>query len=167
MAYPRYSFQHSVLFIDQTTQTEAMIRQGLLSYPVHFEFCENRLSEALEKIETTRPDLIVSSLDFKEGSVLDLAKTLHHKPVKTPTIYLVDPTVSEMQQQVIKEGGVFDWVARGSDFSELLRKMNHAVMVSREFRKTRSESFIELHEESKATGLPVNELLLKKGPKAD
>ena len=155
MPFPHFSFQNSVLFIDQQDQYENLIRGGLLSYPVHFEFCENSNSgDAIKRIESSKPDLIVSSMEFKDGSFLDFAHKIHNEMSKIPAIYITEDHLHEVQNKVLKMG-IFDLVTRDAAVSELIRKMNHAVMASKVFRKSRSESFIEMHEKSKEQGVAM------------
>ena len=159
MLYPRYAFQNSVLYIDQPEKYENLVRAGLLSYPVNFEFCPNDLNAALERLKISKPDLIISSLEFERGSVLEFVRKIRTELKSVPSIYISEPHLIEVQKQILKTGGAFDLVQRSDELDELIRKMDHAVRVSREFKKTRIESFIELHEASIEKGVTVIELL--------
>ena len=131
MPYPQYAFQHSILYIDQPEKYESLVRSGLLSYPVNFEFCPNDLKAALNKIETSKPDLVISSLEFQSGSVLEFVEKVKNSLARTPAIYISEPHLLDIQKQIIKAGGAFDLIQRSSALDELIRKMDHAVRVTR------------------------------------
>lgn len=140
MSYPQYSFQKSLLFIDDFTLSESFIRTGLLSYPVQFEFCPSRFGDAVRSLERRPPDILVVSLAFQEGLALDFAKKIHETLAHVPAIYMTEPHLESIQAEVLKLG-IVDICPRPQDASELIRRVNQAVHASneREFRKTQKE----------------------------
>ncbi len=159
MSYPRYSFQHSILYIDQPERYVAMVASGLLNFPVHFEFCSNDINEALARMKSGTHDLIISALDLQGGSVLDFIGKIKEKLAQIPAIYISEPHLLDVQKKLLKTGGVFDILQRAKLPDELFQKMDQAVRVTCAFKRTRAEAFIELHEASIKKGVPVVELL--------
>ena len=163
MAYPRYSFQHSILFIDRPEKYEELVASGLLSFPVHFEFCPNNLASAVSSIEQTKPDLIIASLEFQDTTILEFIEKVKANLGRIPLIYISEPHLSDVQKQILKTGAAFDFAQRSNQPDDLICKMDHAVRVTREFKRSRGEAFIALHDESIEKGIPVSELLLQVG----
>ena len=161
MTVPHFSFQSTVLVIDELSKSEALIRNGLLSYPANFEFCSSEFPEVMGSLSKSKPDLLVVSLEFQKGSVLDFAEKTRKEWANIPSIYVTEPHLLDMQKAVIRMGA-FDIIPRPTlDTSELIRKIDRAVRVTRKL-KTRAESFIELHEESRVKGIAVATLLDEK-----
>ena len=159
--YPQYSFQHSVLIIDRLEKSESLIKNGLLTYPANFEFCAADYDLALKSVKRSRPDLLVISLDFEKGSSLEFAKKLREGFLTTPSIFLSEPHLLETQKEMLKLGA-FDLINHPQgEPAELIRRMDRAVKITRKL-KTRAESFIELHEESRNQGRAIAELLEEK-----
>jgi DNA-binding NtrC family response regulator len=159
--YPQYSFQNSILIIDQLTKSESLVKNGLLSYAANFEFCPADYDLALQSISKNKPDLMVISLDFEKGSSLDFAKELQKRYFSTPSIFLSEAHLFEIQQTVLKLGA-FDLIQHPDGHpAELIRRIDRAVRVTRKL-KTRAESFVELHEQSRTQGKVIAELLEEK-----
>jgi len=119
-------FQQSVLFIDDQTQFENLIRKGLFSLPAEYEFCPSRVSTALERLQGETPDLIVSTLDFKEGSVLDLIRKTHGFLDKVPSLYLSEPHLADIEAEMAMMGR-FTIMDRKTGPLELIRKMAQVI----------------------------------------
>ena len=99
--YPQYSFQRSVLVIDDLRKSENLIRQGLLSYSAQFEFCQADYEKALSRVKDTRPDIIIVSLEFEKGSVLKFAEKMKEW-AHLPSILITEPHLLDIQQTVLK-----------------------------------------------------------------
>jgi DNA-binding NtrC family response regulator len=136
MSYPRFSFQRSVLFIDDQTKFENLIRNGLLGLNAQYEFCPSRVSSALERLEAETPDLIVSTLDFKEGNVLEFVGKNREFLAQVPSIYLSDPHTVDLEAELAKLGS-FLVVERKRDPLELIRKMAQLIAESMDKPKPR------------------------------
>ncbi len=126
MPYPRFSFQQSVLFIDDQSKFENMIRNGLLNLSAQYEFCPSRESAALAKLEKETPDLIVSTLEYKEGNVLDFVRKHQTFLGQVPSIYLSEPHLVDLESELVKLGG-FHVVERTRDPLDLMRKMAQVI----------------------------------------
>ena len=126
MSQPRFLFQQSVLFIDDQPQFENLIRKGLLNFPAEYEFCPSRLSTALERLQGETPDLIVSSLDFKEGSVLELIRKTGGFLEKVPSLYLSEPHLADIEAEMAMMGR-FQILDRKAGPLELIRKMAQVI----------------------------------------
>jgi DNA-binding NtrC family response regulator len=136
MSYPRFSFQQSVLFIDDQTKFENLIRNGLLGLNAQYEFCPSRVSAALERLEAETPDLIVSTLDFKEGNVLEFVGKNRDFLSQVPSIYLSEPHTLDLEAELAKLGN-FNVMERKRDPLELIRKMAQVIAESIEKPKPR------------------------------
>jgi DNA-binding NtrC family response regulator len=141
MLLPQYSFQKSLLFIDHHSHRENFIRSGLLSYPIQFEFCDDNYQSALQTLERGAPDILVMTLEFQAGLSLDFARKMHHQFAHVPAIYITEPHLGSIQDEVAKLG-IVEFCPRPKDASELIRRVNQAVHASkeREFRKTQKVS---------------------------
>ncbi len=122
MSYPRFSFQQSVLFIDDQSKFENLIRNGLLGLNAQYEFCPSRVSTALERLEAETPDLIVSTLEYKEGTVLDFVGKHKEFLSQVPSIYLTEPHTVDLEAELAKLGE-FNVMERKRDPLDLIRKM--------------------------------------------
>jgi DNA-binding NtrC family response regulator len=129
MSYPRFSFQQSVLFIDDQTKFENLIRNGLLGLNAQYEFCPSRVSTALERLEAETPDLIVSTLEYKEGTVLDFVGKHREFLSQVPSIYLTEPHTVDLEAELAKLGE-FNVMERKRDPLELIRKMAQLIAES-------------------------------------
>jgi CheY-like chemotaxis protein len=126
MAHPRFLFQQSVLFIDDQSQFENLIRKGLFSCPAEYEFCPSRFTKAYERLQGETPDLIVSTLDFKEGSVLDLIRKTEGFLEKIPTLYLSEPHLADIEAEMGLLGR-FNILNRKAGPLEIIRKMAQVI----------------------------------------
>jgi hypothetical protein len=126
MSHPRFLFQQSVLFIDDQSQFENLIRKGLLSCPAEYEFCPSRFSKAFERLQGETPDLIVSTLDFKEGSILDLIRKTGGYLEKVPTLYLSEPHLADIEAEMSLLGR-FNILDRKAGPLEIIRKMAQVI----------------------------------------
>ena len=126
MSHPRFLFQQSVLFIDDQTQFENLIRKGLFSCPAEYEFCPSRFTKAYERLQGETPDLIVSTLDFKEGSVLDLIRKAGGFLEKVPTLYLSEPHLADIEAEMSLMGR-FNILDRKAGPLEIIRKMAQVI----------------------------------------
>ncbi len=129
MSYPRFSFQQSVLFIDDQSKFENLIRNGLLGLNAQYEFCPSRVSTALERLEAETPDLIVSTLEYKEGTVLDFVGKHREFLSQVPSIYLTEPHTVDLEAELAKLGE-FNVMERKRDPLELIRKMAQLIAES-------------------------------------
>jgi DNA-binding response OmpR family regulator len=128
MSYPLYGFQHSVLIIDDFSKSAQMIRSGLLSYPTQFEFCPSEYEIAVERIHVLKPDLVVVSLEFIQGSVIDFVEKTRKNQPSLPSIFLTEPHLIEIQTAILSMGGEFNMIARPTaEPSELLHRMDRAM----------------------------------------
>jgi DNA-binding NtrC family response regulator len=121
MSYPRFSFQQSVLFIDDQNKFENLIRNGLLSLSAQCEFCPSRVSTAVERLQVEVPDLIVTTLDFKEGNVIDFVRNHRDFLEQVPSIYLAEPHLGDLEAELAKMGK-FEVMERKRDPLDLMRK---------------------------------------------
>ncbi len=126
MSHPRLLFQQSVLFIDDQSQFENLIRKGLFSCPAEYEFCPSRFTKAYERLQGETPDLIVSTLDFKEGSVLDLIRKTGGFLEKVPTLYLSEPHLADIEAEMSLMGR-FNILDRKTGPLEIIRKMAQVI----------------------------------------
>ena len=126
MSHPRFLFQQSVLFIDDQSQFENLIRKGLFSCPAEYEFCPSRFTKAYERLQGETPDLIVSTLDFKEGSVLDLIRKTEGFLEKVPTLYLSEPHLADIEAEMGLLGR-FNILNRKAGPLEIIRKMAQVI----------------------------------------
>ena len=126
MSHPRFLFQQSVLFIDDQSQFESLIRKGLFSCAAEYEFCPSRVSKAYERLQGETPDLIVSTLDFKEGSVLDLFRKTNGYLQKIPALYLSEPHLADVEAEMSLIGK-FNILDRKAGPLEIIRKMAQLV----------------------------------------
>jgi DNA-binding NtrC family response regulator len=154
MSYPRFSFQQSVLFIDDQSKFENLIRNGLLGLNAQYEFCPSRVSTALERLEAETPDLIVSTLEYKEGTVLDFVGKHKEFLSQVPSIYLTEPHTVDLEAELAKLGH-FNLMERKRDPLELIRKMAQLIAESIDKPKPRlklvssqSEEQVRKHRES-------------------
>jgi len=129
MSYPRFSFQQSVLFIDDQSKFENLIRNGLLGLNAQYEFCPSRVSTALERLEAETPDLIVSTLEYKEGTVLDFVGKHKEFLSQVPSIYLAEPHTVDLEAELAKLGD-FNVMERKRDPLDLIRKMAQLIAES-------------------------------------
>ena len=130
MSQPRIPFGQSVLFIDDQTKFENLIRGGLFSYPAEYEFCPSRLSVALERFRGETPDLIVSTLEYNEGNVLELVRSSHAILERVPTVFVSEPHLADVEAQLALEGR-FQVVERTMDPQTLIQKMAEVIAESR------------------------------------
>ena len=126
MSYPRFTFQQSILFIDDQTKFESLIRAGLFNLSAQYEFCPSRVSAALDRLQVETPDLIVSTLDFREGRVTDFIKSTQGQLASIPAIYLSEPHLADIEAEVALLGN-FQVMERQKDPLELLRKMSQVI----------------------------------------
>jgi hypothetical protein len=136
MAHPSFTFQRSVLFIDDQTRFENLIRGGLLSFPAQYEFCPSRVSTTLERLEKETPDLMVVTLDFSEGSVLELVEKTRGFIETVPAIYLSEPHLADIEAEMALRGR-FQVMKRSPDPLALIRKMSQMIMEAESRPKTR------------------------------
>jgi hypothetical protein len=136
MAHPSFAFQRSVLFIDDQTRFENLIRAGLLSFPAQYEFCPSRVSTTLERLEKETPDLMVVTLDFSEGSVLELVEKTRGFIETVPAIYLSEPHLADIEAEMALRGR-FQVMKRSPDPLALIRKMSQLIMEAESRPKTR------------------------------
>ncbi len=136
MAHPPFTFQRSVLFIDDQTRFENLIRGGLLSFPAQYEFCPSRVSTTLERLEKETPDLMVVTLDFAEGSVLELVEKTRGFIETVPAIYLSEPHLADIEAEMALRGR-FQVMKRSPDPLALIRKMSQMILESESRPKTR------------------------------
>ena len=145
MSYPQYSFQHSVLVINDLGKSEKILR-SLLSYPVQFEFCPSDYDQAIAKLSQQKPDLIVVSLDFKKGSVIEFAKKARNTWANLPSLYLTEPHLIELQNTVQQLGEIEVISYPLADTSELMTKVDYMVRglpTQRQYRLHSGEEKIE------------------------
>jgi two-component SAPR family response regulator len=141
MSQPRYGFQHSVLFIDDFSKTEQLIRSGLLFCPIQFEFCPNDYEIAMQKIVQVKPDLIVSSLEFKMGSVVEFIEKTRKNFSQLPAIYLTEPHLDHVQNSIFKWNEEINLIARPtSEPSELVKLMEKTILNLPTHRMRRAQS---------------------------
>jgi hypothetical protein len=138
MSQQRFLFQQSVLFIDDQTHFENFIRKGLLNLPAEYEFCPSRFSVAYERLQGRTPDLIVSTLEFKEGSILDLIRKTHGFLEKVPSLYLSEPHLADIEAEMALLGR-FEVMGRKEGPLALIRKM--AQVISENLNKERPPRF--------------------------
>jgi CheY-like chemotaxis protein len=124
MSYPQYSFQHSVLVISDFGKSEKMIRGGLLSYPVQFEFCPGDYEKAIEKITHRQPDILVVSLEFQIGSVLEFIEKTRKNWAHVPSIFLSEPHLLEIQKAAMHLGATEIVPYPVSEAGELIHKIH-------------------------------------------
>ena len=140
MVHSQYSFQHSVLFIDSLTHSLNFIQTGLLACAVQFEFCEGNLDDALKAVEQRKHDILVVTLEFQDGLVLDFAQHLHKKFSHVPSIYMIESHLEALQAPVLKFGAL-EVFQRPKNASELITHVDHAIVSAtqqRELRQRRS-----------------------------
>ena len=126
-----------MLYIDEPQKYETVLRSGLLSCPAYFEFCRNDVSLALNKIEEVKPDLIITALEFQEGSVLEFIEKIKSNLSRIPSIYISEPHLLDIQKKLAEStGGTYEIVLRSNEPTELIQKVDQLVRVSREYRKT-------------------------------
>jgi DNA-binding NtrC family response regulator len=161
MSYPRFSFQQSVLFIDDQSKFENLIRNGLLGLNAQYEFCPSRVSAAVERLEAETPDLIVSTLEFKEGNVIDFVGKHREFLAQVPSIYLSEPHTVDLEAELAKLGE-FNVMERRRDPLELIRKMAQLIAESIDKPKPRlklvsSRTEEQVRQHRQAAGIaPVN-----------
>jgi len=126
MSHPSFAFQQSVLFIDDQTKFENLIRSGLFSFPAQYEFCPSRVSTALERLQKETPDLIVATLDFSEGSILELVQKTKGFLEHIPSIYLSEPHLADIEAEMALHGR-FNVLERNPDPLALIRKMSQVI----------------------------------------
>ena len=126
MIRSQFVFQQSVLFIDDQTKFENLIRNGLLNFPAQYEFCPSRVLTALDRLQNQTPDLIVSTLEFREGSVLDLIKSTRGYLNQVPAIYLSEPHLADLEAEVAAMGN-FEITERSADPLELIQRMARVI----------------------------------------
>ena len=154
MSHPSLAFQQSVLFIDDQTKFENLIRGGLLSFPAQYEFCPSRVSTALERLQKETPDLIVATLDFSEGSILELVQKTKGFLETVPSIYLSEPHLADIEAEMALHG-CFHVMERNPDPLALIRKMSQVIAenIHREkprFRLNSSKKDDSMHIEEEA-----------------
>ncbi|NDG83706.1 MAG: hypothetical protein EBX52_01540 [Proteobacteria bacterium] len=154
MEYPSFAFQQSILFIDDQTRFESLIRGGLLNFPAQYEFCPSRVATALERLEQETPDLIVATLDFSEGSILELVQKTEGFIENVPAIYLSEPHLADVEAEMALRGR-FMVMEREADPLSLIRKMSQLIAenVNREkprFRPGKSKKRGEITPEEEA-----------------
>jgi CheY-like chemotaxis protein len=126
MSQPRYSLSQSVLFIDDQTKFESLIRGGLFSYPAEYEFCPSRISTAVERFKGERPDLIVTTMEFLDGTALDLIRSAPGYLERVPAVFISEPHLADLEAQLAQQGR-FQVVERAVDPLNLIRKMAQAI----------------------------------------
>jgi DNA-binding NtrC family response regulator len=167
MALAQLDFQQKVLVVEQPARLEYLLRLGLLNFPVQMTFITNHREKVLHALETEQPDLLISTLQFADGTATDLIHDMEKKIGILPSIFITEPSTLEVQKQVLRLGA-FDLVPQPVQIDDLHRKMDHTLQVTRKLHHTKSrlESFIEyqnLFLESKKLGISVSEYLeLKK-----
>ena len=151
--------QQTVLFLDQASQIESLIRTGILTYPCQMAFCSGGRKEALQVIQRDPPDLLVTSMELSDGNAPELMRELHEKVGPIPSIFIANPGTIDPNKKV----GAFDLLQRPFQIADLISKIDRAVHATRQFRqKTRLDSFVEyakVHDESVSKGMLVSELL--------
>lgn len=126
MSQPRYSLNQSVLFIDDQTKFENLIRGGLFSYPVEYEFCPRRISTAVERFKGEVPDLIVATMEYLDGNVLDLIKNSQGYLDRVPAVFISEPYLADVEAQLALQGR-YEIVERNIDPLSLIRKMAQVI----------------------------------------
>jgi DNA-binding NtrC family response regulator len=154
MSHPRFLFQQSVLFIDDQSQFENLIRKGLFSCAAEYEFCPSRVSKAYERLQGETPDLIVSTLDFKEGSVLDLFRKTNGYLQKIPALYLSEPHLADVEAEMSLMGK-FNILDRKAGPLEIIRKM--AQLVAENLNHEKPERFRPASGKAQLESLVVSE----------
>ncbi len=154
MSHPRFLFQQSVLFIDDQSQFENLIRKGLFSCAAEYEFCPSRVSKAYERLQGETPDLIVSTLDFKEGSVLDLFRKTNGYLQKIPALYLSEPHLADVEAEMSLMGK-FNILDRKAGPLEIIRKM--AQLVAENLNQEKPERFRPASGKAQLESLVVSE----------
>jgi CheY-like chemotaxis protein len=165
MSYPRFTFQQSILFIDDQTKFENLIRAGLFQLPAQYEFCPSRVSVALDRLQVETPDLIVSTLDFREGRVTDFIRSTQGQLASIPAIYLSEPHLADIEAEVALLGK-FQVMERQKDPLELLRKMSQVIAENLGKEKPAplrlKPKKADLHTHDGSDGLGWAEMILKK-----
>ncbi|MBU6155076.1 MAG: hypothetical protein KGP28_12295 [Bdellovibrionales bacterium] len=162
MSHPRFLFQQSVLFIDEQSQFESLIRKGLFSCPAEYEFCPSRLSKAYERLQGDTPDLIVSTLDFKEGSILELIRKTGGFLEKVPALYLSEPHLADIEAEMSLLGQ-FNILDRKAGPLEIIRKMAQLIAENLDREKpSRFPPKRELVQSEKVLESPWADAILKK-----
>lgn len=94
------------------------------------------MSTALERLEAETPDLIVSTLEYKEGNVIDFVGKHRAFLNQVPSIYLSEPHTVDLEAELAKLGS-FNVVERKRDPLELIRKMAQLIAESMDKPKPR------------------------------
>jgi DNA-binding NtrC family response regulator len=129
---PHYNFQRSVLVIDDLRKSETLIKQGLLSYPVHFEFCQADCDKAILKLSKNHHDLVIVSLEFEIGSILKFAEKMHQEWTNLPSIFMTEPHLLDIQKSLLKVAA-FEIIERPVNGpADLIHRMDQ---VARSYRK--------------------------------
>jgi len=126
MAIPHLCFQQSVLFIDDQTRFESLIRGGLFNFPAQYEFCPSRVTSAFERLQYDTPDLIVATLDFSEGSILELLEKTGGFLQEMPAIFLSEPHLADIEAEMALRGR-FTLMERNPDPLDLILKMAQVI----------------------------------------
>jgi DNA-binding NtrC family response regulator len=164
MPFQQLGFQQKVLVVDQPAHLENLLRLGLLNFPVQMTFISNRRSSVVTALENEQPDLLISALQYEDGTAADLLHDIESKKLGLlPAIFITEPAHLEVQKQVLRLGA-FDLVQQPLQIEDLHRKMSHVMQVTGTFHHTKSrlESFVEYQKlflESKKLGISISEYL--------
>lgn len=90
---------------------------------------------ALAKIEEVRPDLIISSLEITEGSALEFVKKIKAHAAQIPSIFLSEPHLVDIETKLMQTEGGLEVVSRSQGPIELIKKIEHVVTLTRDYRR--------------------------------
>jgi DNA-binding NtrC family response regulator len=126
MSQPKVSLSQSVLFIDDQTKFEHFIRGGLFSFPAEYEYCPSRISTAKERFKGETPDLIVATMEYLDGSILDLIQSSQGFLERVPAMFISEPHLADVEAELARSGR-FQVVERSIDPLDLIRKMAQVI----------------------------------------
>jgi DNA-binding NtrC family response regulator len=168
--------QHRIHVIDRPQHIETMMKGGLFYYLAEMTFSINK-REALNELSKRPGDIIISGLDFEDGTVVDLVNELKQLTGKIiPGLYLSDPkqASSTVTNEDLYRLGALDILQRPIDVNLLCGKLDQAVTLVRQYRQPslvdgKQESgrlpkteLEQLMEESRAQGISISELVARK-----
>ena len=146
----------NVMVIDQPDQIEKLIRAGVFSCALALDFCENNRTQAVKKIEIFRPDLIISTLGYSDGTAIDFIHDLEQRGRKIPAMFLADPELENVKTEILKKGN-FEVINRSEEVTELLKRVDHSIRLQQHIRQpSRLESFVSHATPDQLLDNPIN-----------
>ncbi|WP_341502162.1 response regulator [Gallaecimonas sp. GXIMD4217] len=114
-----------ILLVEPSATQRRIISNNLAEEAVHQVDCATGLADALARLAESRPDLVLSSLHFEDGSALELVRAMGRDPelAKVPFM-LVTSEQRPAQLEAFKQSGVVALLPKPFSREQLGRALN-------------------------------------------